>query len=155
MYRAPPTPAMTPPQDGTLSVGIAKTDYFVWVWVLITETTKQKLSTVLEEPVDVWPLDLEEAKRLAQESTTNTLSHSIYTDEDRADFRRHAAESAKDFFKAKPILLRQYIDGPLRYPIKSAQEAAEYTERLKTTVFPKIKAMIQAQGQPSSESFQV
>jgi hypothetical protein len=148
---APTPPMMTQPVDGTISVGIKKTDDSVWVWIRLTETTKQTLSKVMKEPVDQYPLDVERIERSIREHVAGVET----TFHDAREKQEYVTNFRKKMMAPTNILLRDMLSNPFRYPVKNAQEAAEYTDRLKTKVFPKIKAMIEGQAHPEEETFQV
>jgi len=158
-FEPPPSPAMTPPQDGTMSVAIHRDTDAVWAWVLVTETTKQALSKVMKAPVDEYPLDIDQAERRVREfkvqiEQTFTTPPFSKTERD-LKIQDSLAKVKKLHFTPRPILLRDFIAGPFRYPVSSAQEGAEYVDRLKTRVFPKIKGMIEAQSRPRTETFEL
>ncbi len=153
----PPRPLMTPPRDGTMSVAIEKTHNAVWIWILLTETTKQTLAMVLKEPVDQYPKDMDQA-RLRYDEFIRDIDN-IWANNDkntRAMYHdKYALEGKKLYLTPSYIFLREMLKSPFRYDVKSAQEAADYVERLKTNVLPKIKSMIEAQSRPSTEQFEL
>lgn len=158
-YVPPPRPVMSPPQDGGMSVGIAQADDAVWVWILITETTKHALSQVMQEPIDHYPLDLELANQRVREYTRETdRIGPLSTDtKEQWEYKRtnDLAFAKKTFLTPRPILLRELLANPFRYPVSSAHAAAEYVERCETKILPKIKTMIEAQSRPKTETFEL
>lgn len=148
----PPRPHMNPPPEGGMSVGVQKTDGFVWVWLDISETTKQTLSRVMDQTVDEIPTDDEErTERSVREhlaAVDGTFANARERQEYSTDFRRK-------MFAPTPVTLGEMFANPFRYPTPNAHDAAEYTEQLKTKVLPKIKAMIEGQSRPQTESFEL
>ena len=155
----PPRPAMTLPPEGGMSVAIEQDNVAVWVWIVVSEATKQTLSKVMEEPVDQFPLDVEDRNRRLRELMRDwdqDHDSNLYSDRERQSLREtYFAESKKMFLTPDYILLRNMLAEPFCYRISGAQETVDYIDRLKTKVLPKIKTMIQQQSRPTKESFEL
>jgi hypothetical protein len=153
----PPRPVMAPPPDGGMSVAIHQTDDAVWVWILVTEVTKQTLSKVLKEPVDQFPDDPEATERMMRDYRRQTehIAKVAGSHYDKYEQEADLSKAKKMFSEPTYIHLRHMLANPFRYPVSSPHAATEYIDRLKTKVLPKIKTMIQAQSQPKTESFEL
>ena len=145
----PPRPVMAPPSEGTMSVGLQQTQNFVWVWILLTETTKQTLSNVMQEPVDELEIDMSDALREHIRMIKQQVPEDSY---ERQDEIRKITEL---FNEPHYVTLEQILAFPYRHPAASAQEAADYIARLKDKILPKVKAMIEAQSNSKTQTFQL
>jgi hypothetical protein len=147
----PSRPAMKPPPHGGMSVAIQQTDGWVWVWVLVSETTKQTLSSVLNQSVDEYPANPERTEQSIREH----LAGIDATFSSHGERQKYTSDFRRKMMTPTPIMLRDMLKNPFRYPATDAQKAVDYIDRLKTKVFPKIKGMIEAQSGPKTETFEL
>jgi hypothetical protein len=146
-------PTMPPITEGVMSVAIRRRDDFVEVFIELSEATKHLLSDpdILAIPVDEFKTDnsaaLREALRVIDDLPDNLVSKREKEDERR--------ERIEQFNRPDYITLNNLLANPYRHYVPNPQDAAEYIEKLKTKILPKIKTIIENRAKPDTETFQL
>lgn len=156
----PEAPTMPPPREGALAVGLRQVGNYVYVWLQVSEADLIRLRSVMHVAVDEYPRNLaleERGTELYMAGLKEAYYRAGLTEEQvEKHLRKDAQEEKKRLSKPEYITLQQMLQFPFRYePSIRGETHADYLDRLRTKVLPKIKQMVEFAGKPKDEQFEL